>query len=75
MKFFRGITSGPNIKDLGVVYPKTSSLFYFNNFGSIILKEIFLSKNSISCMSIYMISNVVTAQATVLFLSKVFLKV
>lgn len=57
------------------MYPKTSSLFYFNNFGSIILKEIFLSKNSISCMSIYMISNVVTAQATVLFLSKVFLKV
>ena len=48
MKFFWGITSGPNIKDLGVVYPKeTSSLFYFNNFCSIILKEIFLSKNSI----------------------------
>ena len=40
MKFFGGITSGPNKKDLGVVYPnETSSLFYFNNFYSIILKR------------------------------------
>ena len=33
MKFFGGITSGPNKKDLGVVYPnEASSLFYFNKF-------------------------------------------
>ena len=52
MKFFGGITSGPNKKDLGVVYPnEASSFFILIKFILLFLKKYFNQKILFSCKS------------------------